>query len=235
MIFSVEDKLFSIFPELEIGVLVCEINNKQYGDDRLEAVLEEIRTKFSYSNPQGHPHIKVWREAFNKLGISASKYYSSIESLLRRVLKGGPFPRINPVVDLYNEISLKYLVPMGGHAITPIDGDIALCFAEGYETFIPMEGCETETVDKGEVIYKDEKEVLTRRWVWRQCNKDKVMVDTSSVFMPIDVMEGLPEGLCGKIMVDMEQGLLQNGYGRVIHKDILNRKKLSTRFSIHSY
>lgn len=232
MFFSVEDKLYSIFPGLEIGVLVCEIENKRYGEDRLEAILEDIRTNFPYTNPQGHPHIKVWREAYNKLGISASKYYSSIESLLRRVLKGGPFPRISPVVDLYNEISLKYLVPMGGHAITPIEGDISLCFAEGNETFIPMDGGEPENIEKGEVVYKDEKEVLTRRWVWRQCNKDKVTVDTTSLFIPIDVMEGLPEGLCVKIMDDMEQGLLQNGYGRVVHKDILNRNRLSTQFNI---
>jgi len=232
MIFSVEDKLFSIFPELKIGVLVCEIENRRYGEDRFEAILDEIRTNFPYKNPQGHPHIKVWRDAFTKLGISASKHYSSIESLLRRVLKGGPFPRISPVVDLYNEISLKYLVPMGGHAIMPIEGDISLCFAEGDETFIPMDGGEPEIVDKGEVIYKDGKEVLTRRWVWRQCNKDKVTVDTTSVFIPIDVMEGLSEGLCEKIIDDMGQVLLQNGYGRVMHKEILTRNKLSTQFSI---
>ncbi|MCX5813580.1 MAG: phenylalanine--tRNA ligase beta subunit-related protein [Proteobacteria bacterium] len=232
MIFSVEDKLFSIFPELKIGVLVCEIENKRYGEDRFEAILEDIRTNFPYKNPQEHLHVKVWRDAFNKLGISASKYYSSIESLLRRILKGGPFPRISPVVDLYNEISLKYLVPMGGHAIVPIEGDISLCFAEGNETFIPMEGGEPEIVGKGEVVYKDEKEVLTRRWVWRQCNKDKVTVDTTSVFIPIDVMEGLSEGLCGKIMDDMEHGLLQNGYGRVVHKDIITRNRLYTQFSI---
>ena len=232
MIFSVEDKLFSIFPKLEIGFLVCEIKNKRYGEDRLEAILENIRTNFPYKNPQEHPYIKVWREAFNKLGISASKYYSSIESLLRRALKGGPFPRISPVVDLYNEISLRYLVPMGGHAIAPIEGDISLCFAEGGEMFIPMEGGEPEILGKEEVVYKDEKEILTRRWVWRQCNKDKVTVDTTSIFIPIDIMEGLPEGLCWKIMDDMEQSLLQNGYGKVVHRDILKKNRLSTQFNI---
>jgi DNA/RNA-binding domain of Phe-tRNA-synthetase-like protein len=232
MIFSVEGGLFGIFPSLEIGLLVCEIENKRYGEDSLESILEDIRTNYPYKNPQEHPHIMVWREAFKKLGISASKYYSSIESLLRRALKGGPFPRINPVVDLYNAMSLKYLVPMGGHAITSMEGDIRLCFAEGCETFIPMEGGEQETVDKGEVIYKDEKEVLTRRWVWRQCNKDKVTVDTTSMLIPIDVMEGLSEGLCGKVMDDMEKSMMHNGYGRVVHKEILTRDRLSTQFDI---
>jgi DNA/RNA-binding domain of Phe-tRNA-synthetase-like protein len=232
MIFSVDSKLFGIFPALEIGVLVCEIENKRYGEDRLEAILEDIKNNFPYKSPQEHPHIRVWREAFKKLGISSSKYYSSIESLIRRALKGGPFPRINPVVDLYNGISLKYLVPMGGHAIVPIEGDISLCFAERCETFIPMEGGEQEVVDKGEVIYKDKNEVLTRRWVWRQCNKDKVTVETTSMFVPIDVMEGLSQGLCREVMDDMEQSLLQNGYGRVTHKDILTKDKLSTQFDI---
>ena len=232
MIFSVEEKLFRLFPALKIGVLVCEIENQRYGEDRLEAILEEIRANFRYEKPQDHPHIKVWREAFNKLGISASKYYSSIESLLRRVLKGGPFPRINPVVDLYNAVSLKYLVPMGGHATPPLEGDISLCFAEGGESFVPMEGGDAEMADKAEVVYKDGKEILTRRWVWRQCNKDRVTADTPSIFIPIDIMEGLEAGLCEKIMDDMEQSLLHNGYGKVLHKNILTKDRFSTEFEI---
>jgi len=170
MLFSVDEKLFNLFPALKIGVLICEIRNTEYGEDGLDAVIENLRSGFQYEKPQEHPNIKVWREAFGKLGISASKYYSSIESLLRRVLKGGPFPRINPVVDLYNAVSLKHLVPMGGHAISPLEGDVALCFAKGGESFVPMDSGDVETVDANEVVYKDSKEVLTRRWVWRQCN-----------------------------------------------------------------
>jgi len=230
MIFSIDEKLFDLFPELKIGVLICEIENARYGEDRLEAVLEELRSNFQYDKPQDHPHVMVWRKAFNKLGISASKYYSSIESLLRRVLKGGPFPRINPVVDLYNAISLKYLVPMGGHAIPPLEGDIRLCFAKGGEPFVPIESGNTENVDAGEVVYKDDKEVLTRRWVWRQSDKDKVTAQTSSIFVPIDIMEGLSDGLCKRVMTDMEEGILKNRYGRVTFKDILTRDKNSATF-----
>ena len=68
------------------------------------------------------------------MGMSLTKYPSSLESLLRRALKGGPFPRFNPIVDLCNAMSLKYLVPIGGHAINGIDGDIRLTFADGTET-----------------------------------------------------------------------------------------------------
>ena len=89
-----------------------------------------------------------------------------------------------------------------------------------------------EKADKGEVVYKDEKEVLTRRWVWRQCDKDKVVGDTPSIFIPIDVMEGLETGLCEKVMNEMDQSIMQNRYGRVVHRDILSKQKLLTEFSI---
>jgi DNA/RNA-binding domain of Phe-tRNA-synthetase-like protein len=230
MFFSIDEKLFNLFPGLKIGVLVCEIRNTGYGEDGLETILEGLKSNFQYEKPQDHPHIKVWRAAFNKLGIPASKYYSSIESLLRRALKGGPFPRINPVVDLYNAVSLKHLVPMGGHAIPPLEGNIALCFAKGGEPFVPMDSGDTETVDADEVVYKDDREVLTRRWVWRQCNKDKVTAQTGSVFVPIDIMEGLPEGLCETVMTEMEEKLLKNGYGSVVFKDILTKTKTLTEF-----
>jgi lysyl-tRNA synthetase class 2 len=134
-------------------------------------------------------------------------------------------------VDLYNAISLRRLVPIGGHALDPIDGNISLCFAEGKETFIPMDLGEQEIVEKGEVIYRDDKEVLTRRWVWRQSNKDKVLNETTRVFIPIDVMAGLPDWLCQAVIKDMEESIIKNGYGKIIHKDILTKEKLQTEFT----
>jgi len=231
MRFSVEDRLFSIFPGLKIGVLVCRVDNTCYGEDRLGPVVDKLKSSFPFERPQEHPHIKVWRDAYKRLGISASKYYSSIEAIVRRILKAGDFPRINPVVDLYNSISIKYLVPMGGHAIEPIEGNIYLGFAHGSEPFFSMETGEKEIVDKSEVVYRDDKEVLTRRWVWRQCNKDKVTEDTKTVFIPVDIMEGLPEGLWKNIALDLERCLTEDKLGSILHRDLLTRERPSTEFN----
>ncbi|HOP85243.1 MAG TPA: phenylalanine--tRNA ligase beta subunit-related protein [Syntrophorhabdaceae bacterium] len=230
MQFSVEGKLFDIFPGLKIGVFVCEVDNTKYGEDRLGPIIKDLTASFSYDKPQDHPHIVIWRDAFKKIGISASKYYSSIEALLRRVLKSGEIPRINPVVDIYNSISLKYLVPMGGHALEPIDGNIYLAFAQGNEPFYPMDSGELETVEKNEVVYKDEKEVLTRRWVWRQCNKDKVTEETKRVFIPVDLMEGLSDDIWENIAKDLEKYLTEDRLGKIIHMDLLTKYKNTTEF-----
>jgi len=232
MIFTIDSRIFDLFPRLSVGTLVCYVNNTKYGDDILDAVIERLRTTFPYEKPQDHPHIKVWRQAFTKVGIPASKYLSSTESLLRRALKGGPFPRVNPVVDLYNAISLEYLVPVGGHDLAPLEGNIFLGLADGGEPFTPMDGGEQETAEKNEIIYRDEKEVLTRRWVWRQSNKDKVTPQTKYVFMPIDIMEGVDVALRDEIMEKIRSRLARDGMGSVIHKDVVTASHPSTEFHI---
>jgi DNA/RNA-binding domain of Phe-tRNA-synthetase-like protein len=232
MTFTVDRRLFDLFPGLAVGVLVCHIDNFRYGDDRLEAVLDRIRSGFAYEKPQDHPHIKAWRLAFGKVGLSPAKYPSSIESLLRRALKGGPFPRVNPIVDLYNAISLEYFVPIGGHDLTPLDGNLFLGFADGGEPFTPLESGESETAEKGEVVYKDDKDVLTRRWVWRQSNKDKVTPRTSSIVIPIDIMEGIDLALCGQIMDKITAQFARHGNGTVIHRDVVAATHQTTEFRI---
>lgn len=232
MIFSVDERLFEIFPDLKIGMLVCRVDNTKHGEDILEPALARVRAGFGYEKAQDHPSVKAWRLAFNKLQISAAKYQSSIESLVRRVLKGGIFPRVNPLVDLYNAVSLEFLVPMGGHDISPLEGDIFLGFAQGGEPFAPMEGGEDEAAEKGEVVYKDDRSILTRRWVWRQSNKDKVTAETRTVFMPIDVMEGLAPTLAEDVMERVSGYLRDNGSGEVLCRDVLFREKRSAEFFV---
>ena len=142
MYFLIQKELFDILPDVTIGMVVAMgVDNSHSSneiDDLLSQSIKEMTKNFVFEKAQEHPRIKPWRIAFSKLGISGSKFPSSIESMARRILKGDPFPRINPLVDLYNSISLRYLVPMGGHDLDTIEGNISLRFAEGWEPFSPM-------------------------------------------------------------------------------------------------
>jgi DNA/RNA-binding domain of Phe-tRNA-synthetase-like protein len=232
MIFSVDDRLFDIFPGLKIGVLVCRVDNTKYGEDVLEPVLRKTRADFDYEKPQEHPRIKAWRQAFGKLGMPASKYQSSIEALIRRVLKGGAFPRINPVVDLYNAASIEFLVPIGGHDLTTIEGDIFLGFAEGGEPFTPIEGGEQEYAERGEVVYRDKNAVLTRRWVWRQSSKDKVTTETRFIFIPIDVMGGVSPSLPENAMTRIDAYLKNSRVGEIALSAVLTVDRPAIEFDV---
>ena len=233
MLFSIQKELFDSLPDLTIGVVVARGVDNTHPSPSIESLLlqtvEELRNSFQKERAQEHPRIKPWRTAFSKLGISGSKFPSSIESMARRVLRGDPFPKINPLVDLYNSISLKYLVPMGGHDLDTLQGNISLRFAEGWEPFTPMGGGERITVPKGELIYRDDQEVLTRNWVWRQCEKDKTTEKTRNIFIPIDVLGEVGRKVAEEIVQDLAEQIPKH-VGGSIFSEVLNREKSATEF-----
>jgi DNA/RNA-binding domain of Phe-tRNA-synthetase-like protein len=235
MFFSIQKEIFDILPDLTIGMVVAKgVDNTHPSkeiDDLLAKAVEEVKKNFVGDKAQEHPRIKPWRTAFSKLGISGSKFPSSIESMARRILKGDPFPKINPLVDLYNSVSLRFLVPMGGHDLDTLEGNIHLRFTEGWEPFTPMGGGETVTVPKGELVYRDDREVLTRNWVWRQCEKDKTTEKTKNIFIPMDVLGEVGRGRADEIILELSQ-LIPRYLGGTFFPDILTSDKPSIEFQI---
>jgi DNA/RNA-binding domain of Phe-tRNA-synthetase-like protein len=233
MRFIIQKELFDQLPDLTIGVVVATGLDNTHFCEEIETLLAEsvagIRKNFNVEKPQDHPRIKPWRTAFSRLGISGSKFPSSIESMTRRILKGDPFPKINPLVDLYNSISLKYLVPMGGHDLDTLRGGIYLRYAEGWEPFTPMGGGELTTVPKGELVYRDDQEVLTRNWVWRQCEKDKATERTRNIFIPIDVLGEVGKERADEIIQDLGR-LIPPYLGGRIFSSTLDREHPSLEF-----
>lgn len=235
MNFSIQKELLDLLPDLTIGMVVALGLDNTRPSEGIDALLvqtiEEMRRTFSTEKAQDHPRIKPWRTTFSKLNISGSKFPSSIESMTRRVLKGDPFPKINPLVDLYNCVSLKYLVPMGGHDLDTLEGNIHLGFAEGWEPFTPMGGGETLTVPKGELVYRDDREVLTRNWVWRQCEKDKVTERTRNVFIPIDVLGEVGRNRADEILQELSLHL-PKFLGGTLWTAVLNRETPFSEFEL---
>jgi DNA/RNA-binding domain of Phe-tRNA-synthetase-like protein len=116
-----------------------------------------------------HPHIAAWRAAFSAFGAKPSRYPSSAEALISRVLKGQPLPRVNALVDLYNAISVRHAVPVGGEDADRLEGPLRLTVAAGGEPFDPRgDGIDVEEVPVGEIGWRDDRGVTCRRWNWRQ-------------------------------------------------------------------
>jgi DNA/RNA-binding domain of Phe-tRNA-synthetase-like protein len=234
MLFAIQKELFDLLPDLTIGAVVARgVDNTHPSkeiDDFLIQAVEEMKNNFVGDKAQEHPRIKPWRTVFSKLGISGSKFQGSVESMARRVLKGDPFPKINPLVDLYNSVSLRFLVPMGGHDLDTIEGNIYLRFAEGWEPFTPMGGGETVRVSKGELVYRDDREVLTRNWVWRQCEKDKATEETKNIFIPIDVLGEVGRERADEIIQELSK-MIPKYLGGALFSTILNSKNLCVEFN----
>jgi DNA/RNA-binding domain of Phe-tRNA-synthetase-like protein len=139
-----------------------------------------------------HPHIAAWRAAFSAFGAKPSRYPSSAEALISRVLKGQPLPRVNALVDLYNAVSVRHIAPLGGEDADRLEGSLRLTVAEGGEPFDPRgDGIEVEQVPPGEILWRDDRGVTCRRWNWRQGRRTQLTEDTTRAFFVFDRLDGL--------------------------------------------
>jgi len=193
MRFCVDYRIFDKFPDLCLGVVIAKDMDNLGAADELRLLIsaqqEEIRVNTSSETLSQLPKIASWRRAYSAFGAKPKKYKSSVESLYRMVLKGIDLRHINTIVDVYNYISIKHMVPVGGDDISRVEGNISLRFALGGEAFRPLHSDEVEHAKEGEVIYMDNVEVLCRRWNWRECDKSKMTVETNEAIL---VVEGLP-------------------------------------------
>lgn len=133
-----------------------------------------------------HPHIAAWRETYRAFGSKPKKYLCSVEALLTRVLKGNELPTINMLVDLYNAVSLKHVLPVGGEDWDMLASDLHLTFAKGDEPFQTTN--ELTYPDKGEVVWVDQDGVTCRKWNWRQGSRTRLSEETTNVYYVLDSM-----------------------------------------------
>lgn len=224
----IDDKLFEIFPDTTIGVLkLTGLNNK--ANSETDALLRDAE-KFARTTYEGTPmldlpEMKKWREAYKTLGVKKGTRVS-MESLIKRVVKGNDLPNINPLVDLYNGISLRYVFPCGGEDLKTTQGDIKLTFALGTESFYQIGSDESEPPEENEVVYKDDLGCLCRRWNWREADRTKLTEETEEAILVI-------ESLSADRRSDMEAALDDlaakcSGYlNAEVEKFILNRDTTS--------
>jgi DNA/RNA-binding domain of Phe-tRNA-synthetase-like protein len=161
-------------------------------DALLAAATAHLRAA-GLKRPTDHPHIAAWRGAFSAFGAKPSRYPSSAEALIGRVLKRQELPRVNVLVDLYNSISVRHVVPVGGEDADQLQGALRLTVAAGGEPFDPRgDGDDVEAVGAGEVVWRDDRGVTCRRWNWRQGRRTQLTDATTRAFFVFDRLDGLP-------------------------------------------
>ena len=191
--YSIADEVFARFPGYCRGVVVAhDVRNGASPAELVKMMRGEeasARGRLKAETLTAEPRLASWREAFRQLGYKPGDFRPSIEALLRRVLRGQELPSINVLVDIGNIVSLRHLLPVGGHAIDVLTQDIALRPALGAEKFVPFGSEAVEHPFPGEFIFTEGDTVLTRRWIWRQANHTLTLPETTAIEINID---GLP-------------------------------------------
>ncbi|MEZ7158436.1 B3/4 domain-containing protein [Streptomyces sp. MAD19A] len=160
-------------------------------------------------NPESRfPEVLAWRRTFARLGLRPTQYRCASESLLRRLRKEGSLPRIHPVVDLCNAVSVAYAVPVAALDADRITGPLLeVRPARGDETYTTFDG-RTEHPSPGEVTYADAAgRAHARRWTNRQSGHSAVRAGTRRILVVAEAMHEGGPGTVARVLETLAKEL----------------------------
>jgi len=134
------------------------------------------------------PEIQAWRRAFAAMGLKPTQYRCASESLLRRFRKEGSLPRLHPLVDLCNAVSMAFAIPVAVLDLSAVTGPLEVRYATGDEEYLTFTG-EVEHPAAGEVIFADQAgQAHARRWTNRQSGRSAVRDSTARALIVAEAL-----------------------------------------------
>ncbi|MBR5517268.1 MAG: hypothetical protein IKU53_04770 [Firmicutes bacterium] len=212
MVFEVDRQIFEHFPGLRIVTVLVENLPDVADEEGITLFLNDAwkiasAAAMEHGNPQSHPFIKAWGERMKDVGAPRKKFPCSIEAMVRRAGKSDEPFRINPIVDFYNAISLKNIVPAGGYDVDEVKDVIRLRLSKDGDTFCALDESEPEAISAGEVSYVDGNVVITRHFVWKQSQHCLLQEETKRILFVSEILGDLPADTAIKVASDFEDGL----------------------------
>jgi DNA/RNA-binding domain of Phe-tRNA-synthetase-like protein len=191
MDFQHSDAIWRDFPQLVAGaVFATGISGDAAADDSIARFTAIAKARLAGATESELPEIQAWRRAFAAMGLKPTQYRCASEALLRRFRKEGALPRLHPLVDVGNAVSLAFAIPVAVFDVSQISGCLRVRRAAGDETYLTFSG-EAEYPDPGEVIFADQAaRVHARRWTNRQSGLSAVRASTRTALI---VAEGMHE------------------------------------------
>ena len=208
---TVENEFWTLFPEAQISIMIAKgLDNSvdESKDPYFKSLLDKGAKRAEDFIPDEtftqNDVIQEWRQAFSKFKTKKGAR-SSIEALLKRVSQGREFNPINPLVDLYNSVSLSYAVPCGGEDLDKIVGGLHLGKAKGGEAFFPL-GAETDAPAL------PEEGAVCRCLNWREAQRTMLTEGTKDAVL---VIEAINEEQAARAQAAMKelQSLVEEYFG----------------------
>ena len=193
----VDTAVFALRPDYRAMLLAVDGivpgPSNQASDELLQAAEAAAREALRGRPAEDLPHVAAWREAYRAFGAKPQRTRNSLEALLRRVPSG--LPRVNRLTDLYNAISVRHQIPLGGEDLSRYTGAPRLVRATGIEPFdTAADGAAViEHPDPGEVVWCDDAGVTCRRWNWRQARRTQLREDTTAALFILDALDPITD------------------------------------------
>ena len=165
-------------------------------------------------------HLAAWAEVFRGFGAKPQRTPCSAEALRKRFQRDGKLPSIDPVVNLYNAVSLEFAIPVGGENLAAYNGTPRLVIADGSEAFDTVKDGQpsNESAEPGEVIWRDDSGVTCRRWNWRQGVRTRLDASARHMWFVLESLPQMPLDALHEAGERLEEGLREMMPGVVIER-----------------
>ena len=192
MYFEHAQEIWTEFPELAAGAVVVDgITAGADLEPRIGPLYDQARSRLAGGPESELPEIQAWRRTFAKMGLKPTQYRCASEALLRRFKKEGELPRIHPLIDICNAVSLATAIPIAVFDRSQIAEHLTVRRATGEETYQTFSD-EIEHPEPGEVVFADaQRRAHARRWTNRQSGLSAIRPGTASALV---VSEALHAG-----------------------------------------
>ncbi|OPZ58134.1 MAG: B3/4 domain protein [Synergistetes bacterium ADurb.Bin520] len=131
---------------------------------------------------------------------------------------------MNPLVSLYNAISLTHLIPVGGEDLDRLSGDVRLTRAGHAEPPVLLLGeKEPRSPHEGEVIYTDDIGALCRRWNWKEADRTKLTPETKNAVLVIEALPPLTSDMLQRAVEELA-ALVERHVGGAVSTLFLHRE-----------
>ena len=197
------------FPQLVAGTLLAGgIDADADAEPLLPPWYARARERLGEGSESDLAEIAAWRRAYAQMGLKPTQYRSAAEALLRRFRREGDLPRLHPLVDLGNAVSLAFAVPVAVFDLAGVAAPLEVRHARGDEEHLAF-SAEVERPEPGEVVFADaSNHAHARRWTFRQSRRSTVTATTRRVLI---VAEALHASASADIPAVVEA--LSNGIG----------------------
>jgi DNA/RNA-binding domain of Phe-tRNA-synthetase-like protein len=184
-------EIWQRFPQLVPGLLVVKgIDPGVEVESQIRAWYERAGKRLADQTESEMPEVAAWRRVYSQMGLKPTKYRSASEALLRRFKREGDLPRLHPLVDLCNAVSLAYALPVAVFDLERVEQFIEVRPASGTEQYLSFQE-QIEHPEAEEIVFADAAgHAHARRWTFRQSRRSVVEQDTAKVVI---VSEGVHE------------------------------------------
>ncbi|MGD9081792.1 MAG: phenylalanine--tRNA ligase beta subunit-related protein [Desulfobacterales bacterium] len=177
------------FPQIVSGgMMVDTIHPDVDVEPYLKPWYRKARSRLKGQTESQMPEIIAWRKAYSQMGLKPTKYRSAAEALLRRFRREDDLPRLHPLVDYCNALSLAFAIPVAAFDLDRVAEYIEVRHARGTEQHQAFGG-KMEHPSPDEVILCDALDhAHGRRWTFRQSWQSIVTPETKKVLVLCEAM-----------------------------------------------